>query len=213
MGRVGTVASAPSPVRGDDEPFVRLLRGYSAEVTTPDRKALDEAAAMMPSGAPVYIAALPSDTCDKQCALAVRVRRLGLEPVPHIVARRFPSRAAFGDSLSRLVGEAGVRRALVLAGDQDRPQGPFGSSLDLIETDLFQAHGVMKVAFGCYPEGHPRIADEALANALCAKLRAAEAAGLDVRLITQLCFEAEPIVNFIRKLRRQGVTAPLRVGT
>jgi methylenetetrahydrofolate reductase (NADPH) len=188
------------------------LAGYSAEVTTPDRKSLDAAAELMWPKAPVYIASLPKDNSDAQLAVAVRLHEMGLRPVPHIVARNLPSEAAFTRAVERFAKEAGVDRALVLAGDRDDSQGPFGSSLELIKSGVFQANGIHKIAIACYPEGHPRIADAALDAALMAKLEAGEAGGFDVRLITQLCFDSETIAAFAAKLRARGVTASLRVG-
>jgi methylenetetrahydrofolate reductase (NADPH) len=44
------------------------------------------------------------------------------------------------------------------------------------------------------------------------KLEAADRADLDVRLITQLCFDSEPIAAFVGKLRARGIAARLRVG-
>lgn len=189
-----------------------LLKGYSAEVTTPDRKSLDDAAKLMPAGARVYIAALPKDPSDRQIDVAKDVRDLGLEPVPHIVARNIPSFAALDERLARLASEAKVDRALVLGGDRDDAAGEFTSALQLIETGLFQKYGMKRIAIGCYPEGHPRIKDDVLRKALFDKLAAAEKLGHEIILISQLCFEADPIVRFVRDLRENGVNARFRVG-
>jgi methylenetetrahydrofolate reductase (NADPH) len=188
------------------------LGSYSAEVTTPDRKSLDAAAELMWPQAPVYIASLPKDSSDTQLTVAVRLHELGLRPVPHIVARNFPSEATFKRVVQRFATEAGVDRALVLAGDRDDAQGPFGSSLELIRSGVFQANGIRKIAIACYPEGHPRISDAALDAALMAKLEAGKSGGFDVRLITQLCFDGDTIAAFVARLRSRGVTASLRVG-
>jgi len=61
-------------------------------------------------------------------------------------------------------------------------------------------------------EGHPRIPTEVLAQALSAKLAAAKAAGLEVGLVSQFCFDAKAIVAFARRLRAHGVSQPFRVG-
>jgi methylenetetrahydrofolate reductase (NADPH) len=51
-----------------------------------------------------------------------------------------------------------------------------------------------------------------LMAARAAKLAAAAGAGLDVTLVSQFCFESEPIIATARQIRSEGVTAPLRVG-
>jgi methylenetetrahydrofolate reductase (NADPH) len=204
--------SASLPQRTAAEIASDWLTSYSAEVTTPDRKSLDAAAELMWPKAPVYVASLPKDSSEMQLAVAVRVHELGLRPVPHIVARNLPSEAAFERAVERFATEAGVDRALVLAGDRNDSQGPFESSLELIRSGVFEANGIRRIAIAAYPEGHPRISDAVLDAALMEKLEAGERAGFDVRLITQLCFDSEAIVAFAAKLRSRGFTASLRIG-
>lgn len=188
------------------------LRDYSAEVTTPDRKSLDTAAALMRANSPVYIASLPKDDSDKQLQVAIQLTELGLRPVPHIVARNLQDMAALESAVERFAKLAKVDRALVLAGDRDQPAGELHSAIQLIRSGVFEANGIRRIAIACYPEGHPRITDNVLDAALLEKLEAADAANLNVRLITQLCFDAEAIVRFVGGLRDRGVTADIRVG-
>lgn len=192
--------------------FMTRLPDYSAEVTTPDRKSLDEAARLMPTAARVYVAALPKDSADRQVQVCSDVRDLGLIPVPHIVARNIADRHALDDLLGRLSREAGVDRALVLGGDRDDPAGEYDSSLQLIESGLLQEHGINKIAIGVYPEGHPRISDDVLNRALTDKLAAARAGGFETILISQVCFDSAPIIEFLRRIRAEGVTERIRVG-
>lgn len=192
--------------------LAKLLNGYSAEVTTPDRKSLDVAADMMPPGSRVYIAAIPKDPPDKQIEVAGHVRDLGLEPVPHLVARNVRSLAAFEDHLARLKEASNLDRALVLGGDRDDADGEFTSALDLIETGLFEKYGIDKIGVGCYPEGHPRIPDAALKKAMFDKIAEAEKQNLQIILVSQLCFDAKTIVDYVRGLREAGVKARFRVG-
>jgi methylenetetrahydrofolate reductase (NADPH) len=189
-----------------------LLRDYSAEVTSGDRKSIDAAIASMPPGAEVFIASLPSDSSERQLLAAVRLKRAGLTPVPHVVARNIKNVAELDAILERLVGEAGIDRALILAGDRSEPAGDFGSSLDLLETGMLNTHGLRKIALSWYPEGHPRIPVGELVAARAAKLAAAKKADLDATLISQFCFEAAPIVAMARQIRSEGYTVPLRVG-
>jgi len=201
-----TEASAATPG------FMTRLPDYSAEVTTPDRKALDEAAKLMPPEARVYVAALPKDPPERQVQVCKEIRELGLIPVPHIVARNIPDRDALDTLLGRLSTEAGVDRALVLGGDRDDPAGEYHCSLQLIESGLLQEHGINKIAIAVYPEGHPRIPDEVLDKARRDKIAAARAAGMDLILISQLCFESGPIIDFLRRIRAEGVTERVRIG-
>lgn len=192
--------------------FMTRLPDYSAEVTTPDRKSLDQTANLMPKDARVYVASLPKDPPDRQIGVCSQVRDLGLIPVPHIVARNIPNRNALDNLLGRLAREAGVDRALILGGDRSVPAGDYECSQQLIESGLLQAHGIDKIAIACYPEGHPRIPDAVLDRARSDKIAAARAAGLRLILISQFCFEAAPIIGFLRKIRSEGVEERVRVG-
>ncbi len=189
-----------------------FLSGFSTEVTARDHASLDAAGALLPAGTEVFVPFLPKDTVAAQATAAAQLRRMGLTPSPHVVARNLANLAELDETLKRFVGEAGVDRALVLAGDSNAPRGAFSSSLELIESGLFEKYAIRKISIACYPEEHPRIDSAALEAARAAKLAAAERAGLAVTLVSQMCFEASPIVTMARRIRTQGVQVPLRVG-
>lgn len=68
------------------------------------------------------------------------------------------------------------------------------------------------ISIAGYPEGHPRIGADELDRALKEKIVAAEAAGLEVEIVTQFCFEARAILDYIARLRGSGLAQPLRIG-
>jgi methylenetetrahydrofolate reductase (NADH) len=145
-------------------------------------------------------------------AACVKLRRGGLTPMPHIAARRLASFTQARDFFRRAAVEAEVRDVLIIGGDPAHAVGPFRDSLELLATGLVEEHGVRHVAFGGYPEGHPRIDRHSLEKALRAKLALAQQRGLEVSLITQFGFEAEPIERWIRSLRGDDVLCPIRIG-
>jgi methylenetetrahydrofolate reductase (NADPH) len=98
----------------------------------------------------------------------------------------------------------------VIAGDSNRASGPFDSSLALLESGLFQRHGIVHLGVAGYPEGHPRIAASALEAALAAKKNLARRMGLDLQVVTQFCFESEPVLSWTAKMKGHGL--PVRVG-
>ncbi len=189
-----------------------LLQLFSAEVTCGDRKSIEAAVTAMRPGTEIFIASLPSDTHERQVATAVRLKEAGLTPVPHVVARNIKNAHDLDALLRRFTHEAGVDRVLLLAGDRDVPVGEFESSRELLETGLLDRHGIRRVLFSWYPEGHPRVPAAVLIEARVAKLALAERAGLHVTLVSQFCFEAAPIIATARQIRAEGVRAPLRVG-
>jgi len=187
-----------------------LLAGASLELSSRDPAEVDACAGLLEPGTRVYISLPPGQTYHGNVALAARLARAGLRPVPHVAARRIASREALDDYLQRAAGEAGVSSALVIGGDSDRASGPFESSLALLETGLFQRHGIARIGVAGYPEGHPRIATSSLESALAAKQAYARRAGIELVVVTQFCFEADAILTWAAKTRQHGL--PVRVG-
>lgn len=192
--------------------IAKLVEGSSIE-TVSRGAAVDEAChAQLPPGTQVFITFLPSDTLAARVNAAVQLRRAGLEPVPHLAARRFADVAQLDGFLARIVGEAGVERFLVIAGDVDRPVGAFASSLDLIETGLFERHGIRHLGIAGYAERHPRIPDAVLDEALRAKLARVRERGIAPFIVTQFCFEAGPIAAWLARHRDTIGDTPVRIG-
>jgi len=189
-----------------------LLRDASLEVSARDPLAGEPLAALVAPGTAVFINIAPADTYHGIVAAAARLSRAGFRPVPHIAARPLASFTQLNDYLRRLAGEAGVDSALVIAGDVDRPVGPFASSFEILATGLFERHGIRCVGLAGYPEGHPKIGNRALADALRLKLGLARQAGLEPFIVTQFGFAAAPILAFIAACRAEGIDAPIRVG-
>ena len=102
--------------------------------------------------------------------MAVGLRRGGINPVPHVAARRLASRAEAESYLAALRDDAAVTRVLLIAGEAETKEGGFESSIDLLELGLLQSHGVNSVGVAGYPEGHPAISQAALDAALEGKI-------------------------------------------
>ncbi|MDP3740006.1 MAG: hypothetical protein Q8R02_21660 [Hyphomonadaceae bacterium] len=192
--------------------LANLLRRFSAEVTTRDEDSLKFAEMSLAKGMEVFVASLPKDPHERLIATASRLRKAGLEPVPHIVARNLASRAELDSVLARLAGEAGVHRALILGGDRDKPLGEYDASLQLIQTGLFAKHGFTHAFIAAYPETHPRIDESVIEAARAAKIQTLREQGMSVTLVSQFGFESKPIISHTEKLRAGGITPPFRVG-
>ena len=65
--------------------------------------------------------------------------------------------------LRRLVDEAGVQRALVIAGDRADPAGTLSDALAAIKSGVLQRCGLVEIGISGYPDGHPRMTDAQLA--------------------------------------------------
>jgi methylenetetrahydrofolate reductase (NADPH) len=189
-----------------------FMRGASLEATRPRADDVDALKAAAAPGTQIYLSAVPTRPQEDVVEQAALVRAAGLEPVPHLAVRNFASPDALGRFLDRLNGEAGVRRLLVIAGDRAQPAGPFHGALEAIDSGLISRRGIVEIGISGYPDGHPRIAPHELDRLLAAKLEAAQQTGLGVRIVTQFCLDAVPLIAWLKRLRDHGIDHPVRVG-
>jgi methylenetetrahydrofolate reductase (NADPH) len=188
------------------------LRGYSIEVNPNEPKVVDAAVARLDPGTEVFLTWIPGANPMHLIGPAARLQRAGLVPVPHVGARHIQSADQLEQLAARLVGDAGVDRVLVIGGDRAIPAGPYACSLAVMRTEIFQKLKIVRMAVAGFPEGNPNISEISLNEALKSKLTFARRAGLELSIVTQFCFEAEPIVEWLRRIRARGIDVPIKVG-
>jgi methylenetetrahydrofolate reductase (NADH) len=198
-----TTASAPS--------VAEMLKGFSIELNPGDGKVMDAAPGRLDPGTEVFLTWIPGTNPMETIAPAGKLRKAGLFPSPHIGARHVESTKQLEEFATRLAGE-GVDRVLIIGGDRDKPAGPFDSSLAVMQSGILQKAGITRVAIGAFPEGNPVIPDALLVPALPAKVNFAKSNGLQTQIVTQFCFDAEPIIKWLHLIRSQGIDLPIRVG-
>ncbi|MDE2230367.1 MAG: methylenetetrahydrofolate reductase [Alphaproteobacteria bacterium] len=205
--------------RADDTPLsdrykrriADLLRGISIELSARERDAEQLCRSFLAPGTPLYINFAPNDSYHATIEAASRLKRAGFRPVPHIAARHLTGLTQLDNLLAR-ASDAGVDQALIIAGDLDRPAGPFHSSIELIETGLLAKRGIRTVGIAGYPEGHPKIGTAILDAALDTKLRLLRRDGVAPYIVTQFCFDAAPILSWLARIRAAAVAAPVCIG-
>ncbi len=177
---------------------------------------MGDLSALLPSGTIVYIAHIAGTSIDDMTATARALREMGMEPKPHIPARLLAGAAELTDWLARYRGEAGVTRALLLAGGVVQPKGTFDSSMKLAETGLFDRAGFRELSFAGHPEGSRDIdpkGGNALANdALSWKQSFAQRTGAAISLVTQFVFTVESILPWQDQTSTMGIDLPIHVG-
>lgn len=165
-------------------------------------------AAQLPSGTPVYVNHLPRHSLADSLASIAALRDAGLEPVPHIAARRIAGRA----ELESFLKHAAVRKALVVGGDEAAPQGPYADGAALIRSGLLSACGVREIGLPGYPEGHPRIPAAELGRDLHEKFALTAAQGLGRYVVTQFSFSPARVIEYCAGLARSAPAVPVYVG-
>lgn len=186
-------------------------RCFSLEATRPGAAEVAALAAILPRGTEVYFTAVPTVGRAEIVEGASALRKVGLEPVVHIAARRLPDAGYLQELLAGLRGEADVRRLLVIGGDVDAA-GPYPDALAVIQKGRLREAGITEIGVGAYPEGHPRIPPGRLEAALDEKIAAATAQGLAVHIVSQFSFSPERILAWLKQLRACGISLPVKVG-
>jgi methylenetetrahydrofolate reductase (NADPH) len=189
-----------------------MLRGYSIEVNPSQPKVVDAALERLQPGTEVFLTWIPGSNLMDTVGPAARLQRAGLVPVPHVAARHIENLAQLEQFAARLAGEAAVDRILIIGGDRATPASPYDSSLQIMQTGVLQKAGIVRMAVGGFPEGNPHISGAVLDEALSAKVSFAHSAGVQLSIVTQFCFAADPIVAWLRHIRGQGIDVPVRVG-
>lgn len=189
-----------------------ITDAYSLEVSARDISALVATASRIPPGSTISIPYLPGQDNDARLAAARAVRALGLEPMPHLSARRIASLAELDSFVKRAVAEAGVERCFVIAGDPPTPLGPFPDSTSLIETGVFERAGIQVVGVGGHPEGHPVMSATDRWNVLERKCHSIGRRGMTPLIVTQFGFDADIVLTWLKTLRERGIEHPVRVG-
>ena len=191
-----------------------LMQGFSLEVMPRTAEKVADFRAILPAGTRVYIAHIEGTPIADMVATAARLRAEGMEPMPHFPARIIADRAELGDWVARYQGEADVREALMLGGGVSTPKGVYDNSMQLMETGLFD--GFRRLHVAGHPEGNRDIAPDGGAAVILEALRwkeeFARAKGIDMAIVTQFAFEAAPIIDWAKGLRREGIDLPVHLG-
>jgi methylenetetrahydrofolate reductase (NADPH) len=189
-----------------------LVAAGSVEISPRELHRAKDVAALLPAGSCVYIPSLPGLPLARTLEAIAAIRAAGLDPVPHVSARRILNREEFRDFLKRAAAEHGVHRALLIGGDEPRPKGPFADSLQILEEGLLAECGVREIGVAGYPEGHPRIPRHAIEKALARKLELARSQSIGVYVVTQFSFAPPRVVEYCATLARAWPELPVYVG-
>jgi methylenetetrahydrofolate reductase (NADH) len=205
--------SAPKQVTPEVEAF---LEGYSIEVMPRTAEKVEDFRDLLPKGTRVYIAHIEGTPVDEMVATAKRLNNEGYPVMPHFPARIIKDKATLADWIARYQGEAGIDQALLLAGGVEKPHGDFHSSMQLLETGLFDKAGFKRLHVAGHPEGNKDIdpdgSDKNVMDALRWKQTFNNTTDAEMALATQFCFEAAPVIKWADALKAEGIDIPIHIG-
>ena len=193
-----------------------FLQGYSIEVMPRTAEKIPSFRDLLPLGTRVYIAHIEGTPIEDMVATAKRIAAEGYAVMPHFPARIIKDKDVLGDWIARYQGEANVTQALILAGGVTKPHGDFDSSMDLLESGLFDKAGFTRLHVAGHPEGNKDIDPDGtnlnVDAALQWKQKFSERSDAEMALATQFAFEAGPIIEWANAIKAAGVEIPIHIG-
>jgi methylenetetrahydrofolate reductase (NADPH) len=189
-----------------------LLVAGSLEISPRELHRAPEVGAILPSTTCVYIPSLPGLPLARTLEAIASIRAAGLDPVPHVSARRILNREEFAGFLREAVARHAVHRVLLLGGDEPRPKGPFADSLQILESGLLADSGIREIGVAGYPEGHPSISALSLQESFSRKLRLTREQGLGMYVVTQFSFAPSRVVEYCTGLARSAPDVSIYAG-
>lgn len=193
-----------------------FLQDYSIEVMPRTAEKVENFRDLLPAGTRVYIAHIEGTPIEDMVKTAKRLSEDGYAVMPHFPARIIKDTATLENWIAQYQGEAGVNQALLLAGGVDKPHGDFHSSMQLMETGLFDKAGFTHLHVAGHPEGNKDIdPDGSMSNvneALSWKQEFSKRTDAQMALATQFAFEAKPIIDWANSVKDSGIDIPIHIG-
>ena len=196
--------------------FKDFISGYSIEVVPNSAAKIESFKEILPINTRVYIAHLETENIATMVATAKRINEEGFTVMPHIPARIIQNQTMLNDWISMYQNEAGVKEALLLAGGSTKPVGDYDSSMQLIESGLFDKAGFKRLHIAGHPEGSKDIDPDGgmknVSEALSWKQEFSNRTDADMAIATQFCFDAEVVNRWAKNIQEDGIDIPIHIG-
>ncbi len=177
---------------------------YARFEVLPFARSMEEAA-KLPEKVRLTITCSPKHGPDRSVEVAAKLSELGHDVTVHVAARMVTD----SDHLDRILcamAQAGADDMFLIGGDADPPLGAYSSAAELLDVVASHPQRPRTIGIAGYPEGHPAIPDEALAQALAHKSRHAD------YVATQMCFDPDALVAWVSRQRAGGMELPVLIG-
>ena len=199
-----------------NEAVKNFLTGYSIEVTPRVVSNIDNFSDILPKGTLVYIAYIEGTPIEDMVNTAKQLNENGFIAMPHFPARIIKDKNNLSDWISKYKNEAGIENALLIAGGIDKPYGDFDSSIQLIETGLFDKAGFKNLHFAGHPEGNldidPDGSRKNVNEALSWKKEFSLRTDASIALTTQFCFDSKIVIDWVDEINSMGIDIPIHIG-
>ena len=197
-------------------PLKNFLNDFSIEVTPRAVAKIENLSELIPPETLVYIAHIEGTPIDEMVKTAKKINDQGYVTMPHFPARIIKDKNTLKDWISRYQNEANVNNALLLGGGVKKPYGDYDSSIQLIESELFDIAGFNKLYFAGHPEGNKDIDPDGSTNnideALSWKNDFRNRTDADMAITTQFCFDSKTVINWANDIKNKGINIPIHIG-
>ena len=193
-----------------------FLNNFSIEVTPRAVAKIENLSELIPSGTLVYIAHIEGTPIEEMVKTAKKINQQGYATMPHFPARIIKDKKTLKDWISKYQNEANVKSALLLGGGINKPYGEYDSSIQLIESELFDLAGFEKLYIAGHPEGNKDIDPDGstknIDQALLWKNEYKNRTDIDMAITTQFCFDSKTVINWANDIKNKGVDIPIHIG-
>ncbi|MDC3066739.1 methylenetetrahydrofolate reductase [Gammaproteobacteria bacterium] len=198
------------------ESIKKFLDGFSVEVTPKAASKIENFEDYIPSGTLVYIAHIEGTPIEEMVETAKKINDQGFCAMPHFPARIIKDKSVLQDWISRYKNEANVSNALLIAGGANKPYGEYDSSIQLIESELFDKADFNNLHIAGHPEGSMDIdPDGSTTNvdqALSWKNEFSKRTDANMAITTQFSFDASSVISWANNIKEAGIDIPVHIG-
>ena len=198
------------------EAIKKFLDGFSVEVTPKAASKIENFEDYIPSGTLVYVAHIEGTPIEEMVETAKKINDQGFCAMPHFPARIIKDKNVLEDWISRYKNEANVSNALLIAGGANKPYGEYDSSIQLIESELFDKADFNNLHIAGHPEGSMDIdPDGSTTNvdqALSWKNEFSKRTDANMAITTQFSFDANSVISWANNIKEAGIDIPVHIG-
>ena len=153
----------------------------------------------------VAVTCSPTKGVDETIELSEKLIAQGFQVIPHIAAKCVSGEKHLETIVKRL-DALSIESIFVPGGDRPEPIGEFNNAYDLLKALQKSGHNIKNIGIAAHPEGHPDVNEKILMEALEKKKNLAD------YIVTQMCFDANILGDWLVRINQQGVHLPVWVG-
>jgi len=147
----------------------------------------------------------PTKGVEETIELSEKLIARGFQVIPHIAAKCVSDERHLETIVKRL-DALNIESIFVPGGDRPEPIGEFNNAYDLLKALQKSDHNIKNIGIAAHPEGHPDINEKNLMEALEKKKDLAD------YIVTQMCFDANILGDWLIRINQQGIHLPVWVG-